>query len=302
MVVLSPAGTGEFGLQGATPEIEAEIETLQDAEGPNEYAFMWGGLACEVDDYNGCRLTVERLQYGANFSEQEIADWFGTITQTTFNDGDSYVFELLGPYPMWYSIHASQDEALRERIGHFLRTGEVVEVSGLLMVGVPDVNGTRIEITSIEARSETGMPRPDITDGLVYENQAYGFTFEYPSQMSVQDAPSLVLVNHGSLQMAIAYRRADEDITIVETGELTGQFHPYNELFFLDQAVQPLLKINDGRITAVYLGGPGVELGEGTPLRFAVSLVNTDGTWLSNAQVDEMLGVFQKFALLGVAD
>ena len=297
MLVLAPEGTGELGLIGSTPEIEAEIQSLRDAKGPDEYVHLWGVLSCGVEDYNNCQLSVDRLQYGANFSEEDIHDWFGTIKTSTFNGGQSYVFELLGYYPMWYSINASQNETLKAQIEHFLQTGEVVEVSGKLMVGVPDVNGTRIEISSIEARSPSGMPRPDIVGGPVYENREYGFKFLYPSHMSVEEEPNRVFVNNGTLQLTIAYRRADENINISDIGELTGEFHPYTDVLFLGQSVQPSLNINDGRITAVYLGGPGVELGEDTPLRFVVSMINTDGTWISNAQVDEMLQIFHDFEL-----
>ena len=91
-----------------------------------------------------------------------------TNKTSTFNGGLSFVFELLEAYPMWYSIHASQNEVLQAQIAHFAETGKVVEVSGKLMVGVPDVNGTRIEITSIEERSPTGSPRPDLIGGPVF--------------------------------------------------------------------------------------------------------------------------------------
>ena len=300
MVVLSPDGTGELGLTGATPDIEAEIHSLRDAEDPNEYVHFWGNLLlCSIDDYNNnnCQLVVERMQYGANYSEEDIHDWFGTIKKSTFNGGESYVFELFSQFPMWYGIDASQDESLQTQLEHFLETNETVEISGKLMVGVPDVNGTRIEISSIEARSVTGSPRPDILDGPVYENREYGFTFRYPSYMSVVEEPNKVLVNNGTLQLTIAYRRADENILLAETGELTGQFHSINDVYFLGSFVQTVLNIHDGYITAAYLGDPGVELGEGTPLRFVVSLVNTDGTRISNGQVDEMLQIFQSFGL-----
>ncbi|MGA9531532.1 MAG: hypothetical protein WBR18_02345 [Anaerolineales bacterium] len=297
MVVLSPEGTGEFGLTGATPEIEAEIESLRDAEGPNEYAFLWGALSCGgIDDYNDCQLLVDRLQYGANFSEQAISDWFGTITTQTFNGGPSYVFVLDGAYPMWYSIHASTDEGLQAQIQHYQETGAIVEVSGKLLIGVPDVNGTRIEISSIEPRSMAG-PRPDITDGEQYVNTDYGFSFTYPSTMSVEERSHQVVVTRDALQLTIGYRRADESISISDSGPLTGEFHPYTEMFFLGQLVQPSLNINDGLIQGVYLGGPGAELGEGTPMRFVISLVNTNGKGIPNGQVDEILSLFQSFQL-----
>ena len=71
-VILSPQGTGEFGLTGATPEIEAEIRTLRDADGPSEFVHLWGVLSCEVEDYNSCQLLVDKLQYGANIAEEDI--------------------------------------------------------------------------------------------------------------------------------------------------------------------------------------------------------------------------------------
>ena len=305
IVVLSPEGTGVLGLTGATPEIETEIHSLRDAEGPNEYVHFWGTLlVCSLDDYNNnnCQLVVERMQYGANYSEDDIADWFGTIKKSTFNDGQSYVFELLSQFPMWYSIDASQDESLQAQLEHFLETNETVEISGKLMVGVPDVNGTRIEISSIEARGVTGSPRPDNLDRSVYENREYGFTFRYPSYMSVVEEPNKVLVNSGTLQMTIAYRRADENIQISDIGELTGQFHNITDVYFLGSFIPTVLNIHDGYITAAYLGDPGVELGEGTPLRFVVSLVNTDGERISNAQVDEMLQIFKSFELASWSD
>ena len=302
MVVLSPQGTGEFGLSGATQEIEAEIQSLRDAEGSNEYVHFWGTLLCGIDDYNNCQLVVERMQYGANYSEEDIADWFGTIKSSIFNDGQSYVFELLNYFPMWYSIHASQNENLQAQIERFLKNGKIVEVSGKLMVGVPDVNGTRIEINSIEVQTESGMPRPDFADESVYENSEYGFTFSYPPYMSVVEEPNKVLVNNGPLQLRIAYRRADENIQISDLGGFHGTFNPYYDIQFLGQPVLPSLNILSGFIAGVYLGGYGVELGEETPLRFVVSLVKTDGTMISNAQVDEMLQIFQNFALASWSD
>ena len=141
MLVSSPQGTGQIGLTGATPEIEAEINSLRDAEGPNEYVHVWGTLlACTIDNVekNNCELVVERMQYGANYSEEEIHNWLGTIKKTTFNDGESYVFEKAWQqFPMWYGIDASQDESLQFQLAHFFETGERVQKSGLLMTVLP---------------------------------------------------------------------------------------------------------------------------------------------------------------------
>jgi hypothetical protein len=299
MIVLSPQGTGQIGLTGATPEIEAEINSLRDAEGPNEYVHVWGTLlACTIDNYekNNCELVVERMQSGANYSEEEIHDWLGTIKKTTINDGESYVFEVWSQFPMWYGIDASQDEALQAKLAHFFETGERVQMSGLLMVGVPDVNGTRIEISSIKAR--IGGFISDNFDSSVYENREYGFQFTYPTYMSVVEEPNKVIVtDETNCQMTIAYRRAEEDTQITDVGEVAGQLKNYGEVYFLGSFVQAVLNIQDGYITAAYLGEPGVELGEGTPLRFVIRIEKTEGDRLSNSQVDWMLMIFENFTL-----
>jgi hypothetical protein len=192
MVVLSPPGTGEFGITGTNPEIEAEIRTLRDAEGPNEFVHLWGSLSCNVEDYNNCQLNVDRLQYGANYSEEGVKGWIGTIKSHTFNSVLSYVFELEGEFPMWYSIYASQDEGLKAQIEDFRDTGAIVMVSGKLMVGVPDVNGTRIEAFTLELIEAGSTPQSALDDSLdptaewpTFVNNRYGYQIKYPIDATI---------------------------------------------------------------------------------------------------------------------
>lgn len=179
--IISPEGTGEFGLAGATPEIEAEIHTL----GSNEFVYLWGKLSCNVPDYNGCQLLVNKMQYGANYSEENITDWVGTIIGNTFNGGPSYVFQLSGEHPVWYGIYASQDEAIQAQLENLRDTGIVVKVSGQLLVGVPDANGLRIEATNIEEMIDT-LEQPTSaafvpTAGWsTFVNAHYGYQIKYP--------------------------------------------------------------------------------------------------------------------------
>jgi hypothetical protein len=192
-VSLSPPGTGEFGLVGATDELEAEIRSLRDATGSQQYIHFWGNLVCDGSDYNGCQLRVDRMQYGANYSEEEISGWVGRIKSSTFNSGTSYVFELDGEYPMWYSIYSSQNEGLRAEIERLRDTGALVRVSGKLMVGIPDVNGTRIEVSSLEVLSDGNQAQPEITAGYdptegwaTFQNDRYQYQIKYPPDATLE--------------------------------------------------------------------------------------------------------------------
>jgi hypothetical protein len=192
-VILSPEGTGEFGLIGANAEIEAEILSLRDAQGAHEFVHLWGALACLGQDYNNCQLVVDRLQYGANFSEEQVTDWVGTIKSHTFNGGASYVFVLSGNYPIWYSIRSSQDQALQAQIETLADSGSMVRVSGQLLVGVPDVNGTRIEASQLELL-ELGTEEPGggpgqafdpTSDWPVFVNDRYSYQIMHPREASI---------------------------------------------------------------------------------------------------------------------
>lgn len=191
-VILSPEGTAEFGLTGATPDLEAEIRSLRDAEGPAEYVHLWGALACTTDgipveDYNGCQLVVEKMQYGANYSEEEITGWVGTIKGTTFNSGSSYVFELSGDFPMWYSIYASQDQALQAQLESLRDTAAVVQLDAKLLVGVPDVNGSRLEVTHLDVLEPGTQEQPETDlsldipgDWPAFVNDRYSYQVRHP--------------------------------------------------------------------------------------------------------------------------
>ncbi len=190
-VILQPGGTGELGLQGATAELESEIRSLRDADPPNDSVLIWGELVCEVDDYNGCQIVVDRLQYGPVHTEGEpVEGWEGTITSSTFNSGISYIFELAGDYPMWYSLYASQDPALQELIESLRDTGAVIQVWGKLLTGVPDVNGTRIE-ASVLGVLEEGRQIPDpLPENVIdpaegwqtFVNDRYNYQINYPPE------------------------------------------------------------------------------------------------------------------------
>jgi hypothetical protein len=188
-LILSPAGTGEFGLAGATPEIETQIIALRDKEEPGKYAHFWGTLYCDVPDYNGCQLRVERIRAGATATDPEPVDgWQGMIRGATFNSGISKVFELAGKFPMQFSID-SLDESLRAQLEELRDTGALVKVWGELLTGIPDVNGSRIHVARLQVLQPGQQAQPtrsetiDVTEGWqVFINERYNYEFRYPEQ------------------------------------------------------------------------------------------------------------------------
>lgn len=186
ILILSPEGTGEYGLVGATPELEAEIRTLRDGEGPQKNVHLWGTFSCSGQDYNGCQLVADRLQYGPTMAEEEIINWTGTIRGFDFNMGPTYGFELVGQVPMSYGIYASQDPSLQAKIESLRDTGSLIQISGKLLVGFPDVNSTRIEVSSLQVLDAGTEEQPtqetfDPTEGwLVFTSSRYGYQIKYP--------------------------------------------------------------------------------------------------------------------------
>jgi len=153
-LVLMPEGSGEIGLAGLNPEMEAEIVSLRDGSGVEEFAIFWGELFCEVPDFGGCQLVVEKILKGSAQSEPEpLEDWTGMVVCSHFNSSPDNecgnAFVLLGDFPVWYGIW-SQDADILTQINALRETGQIIVVSGQLLAGVPDVNGTQIQVEKID--------------------------------------------------------------------------------------------------------------------------------------------------------
>lgn len=81
---------------------------------------------------------------------------------------------------------------MQTKIDNVRDTGALVEVSGKLLVGIPDVNGTRIEPDDLQV-IEAGNPLPveiNLTPGAtddwpVFTNERYGYQFQYPAQATI---------------------------------------------------------------------------------------------------------------------
>ena len=112
-LALEPEGTGEVGLTGADPTIEAEIESLRDSD---SYAHFWGTLTSDAPDYNKYRIVVTRLRVdapGPSFEADAdpVEAWDGMIFSTPEMAQYDDFFVLAGDLPVRYGIDSS-DPAL----------------------------------------------------------------------------------------------------------------------------------------------------------------------------------------------
>ena len=148
-----PSGIGETGLQGTTPDLEAAIFELRDASGVGQFVHLWGNLQCGVDDYGGCRLLVSDLQYGVFQTQDPFDGWTGTVTCSHFNSGPDYTcgnsFTLSGPYAVQFGLW-SPDPALLAQLENLRDSATEIRISGTLLAGVPDVNGTQLQVSTLE--------------------------------------------------------------------------------------------------------------------------------------------------------
>ncbi len=166
IVVLPEGEVGEFGIEGINQEVSDQIIALRDHEQPGKYAHFWGKLTCDVIDYGGCQLLVERLRVdspGEFFEPDPVDGWRGVIEGFTDDEPGAPqpddAFIPTGEYPVKYGIDSavsseSGERDLNEVITSLRDTGQEVVIWGEVNCGVPDAGGCRIEIYRLEAGEE----------------------------------------------------------------------------------------------------------------------------------------------------
>jgi putative hemolysin len=154
-----PEESAGIGLEGITPEIEAQIVALRDKQPPGAYAHFWGTLLCPAIDFGECQLRVSRLRVdgpGEFYDPDPIEGWTGVIVtgRTEPGSGGDDYFLLDAPITLQYGIVAAIGESgereLEPQIVALRDTGTRVRIWGSLMAGIPDWNGTQIEVTRLE--------------------------------------------------------------------------------------------------------------------------------------------------------
>lgn len=170
-LALLPEGAGEIGLTGVDEETEAQIVALRDKEEPGKYAHFWGTLICEVPEYGGCQLVVNRVRVGQAVSGPEPVDgWEGTIVgNPPGSQFDDYLV-LAGDFPVGFGIAGygadGPDSALNAQLESIRDTGTRVRVWGQIISGVPDAFGSQIQATRIEVEERSPIePAASAVDG-----------------------------------------------------------------------------------------------------------------------------------------
>jgi hypothetical protein len=268
-LVLLPQGTGEFGLVGATSEIEAQIIDLRNQAEPGKYAHFWGMLHCGVADYNGCQLSVEKIRIGIDSTGSEpVQGWKGTLVSIDphapidpahlpsgespwafgYQPGDD-AFVLSGNYPVRYGIASSIAEnglpifalmllELRDK-------NQPLQVWGELDCGGPDTNGCTIWVSRLQVDGTHADP---YQGWLTYSNSEYGFSFKYPPDWYLHpevpaggegEFPVMNIINlsKGDLWLQMGYKYASEE-GVLGTGMSAGDLVSRDPTYFLGQQIQ----------------------------------------------------------------
>lgn len=149
-LLLSSEMAASFGLVGMNAEIDVQIEELRDAGEPGRYANFWGVLSCGVADYNGCQLVVERIRSGIEITDAEDVSFTGMLKSNPEGSQFQHFFELSGVYPIGFGIASfidtNGDPVYKEEIEDRVDSGQLIEVVGEMICGVPDVNACQIQV------------------------------------------------------------------------------------------------------------------------------------------------------------
>jgi hypothetical protein len=277
-LVLLPEGSGEFGLVGATPKIEAQIIDLRSHDVSGKSAHFWGVLRCKVLDHNDCQLSVDRFRIGIDTVLSEpVEGWSGTIISIEpdapidephlLRGGSPWVFGyqpkddalvLAGKYPMQFGIASSIAEnglpVYALKLVELRDSGKPIQIWGEMDCGGADTNGCTIWVNHLEV---AGSPVDVYQGWLIYTNPEYGFSFKYPPdwylhpEIPASDEGELPLMNFINLSkddlwLQIGYRYTSEQ-GVLGTGVGAGDLIPQDPTYFLGQQIpKTWLVYNEG--------------------------------------------------------
>jgi putative hemolysin len=88
-----------------------------------------------------------------------------------------------------------------------------------------------------------------------FVSEAYGFSFDPPSEWSIEEFPDYLLFNRPGYKMFVGYQWANEDIKPFRTGMPQGEFVDGGNATLLGQPVPKQILVWDGKNKVVSYGG-----------------------------------------------
>ncbi len=88
-----------------------------------------------------------------------------------------------------------------------------------------------------------------------YTHPEIGFTFEYPGDWTLEEAPHYVFLRKGPFRLMIAFRRPEESHQIQPTGLPSGELIEAGSLPFIDQEISRTKLVSEERVKEVLYNG-----------------------------------------------
>ena len=88
-----------------------------------------------------------------------------------------------------------------------------------------------------------------------YTHPEIGFTFEYPGDWMLEEAPHYVFLRKGPFRLMIAFRRPEESHQIQPTGLPSGELIEAGSLQFLNQVINRTMLVSEERVKEVLYNG-----------------------------------------------
>ncbi len=102
-----------------------------------------------------------------------------------------------------------------------------------------------------------GQVTQDEVSGMqIYTNEAYGFTFHYPTTWTLEEKHNLIKLSHDTTNLVIWYKRTNEQVYIQGTGKAIGKLQTIGIVSFMGQKLNRDALIIDNQTKAVFYNDP----------------------------------------------
>jgi len=171
-----------LGVAGASAEIEEQLAQARDLLAPDGGLNLYGTIACNVLDYNGCRLQVECIRLPTEQTNPEkVSGLSGRIVSFTSDSQYDDKLVLTEPLPVEIGVASAVFEngypMLRDALAALRDSDRQVMLDGQIVSGADDVNGVQLQVTSLTVDGHRVDP---LADWLIFSDAELGISMRYP--------------------------------------------------------------------------------------------------------------------------